>query len=118
MVSGDRLIAAALGAASTSGGEMTQFTAAQEEWIASCPPCVQEKVRAYPPTQLYRNKVTNQLVRIESYEESADGTRCETCRVTAWQEWAPELTAVGVFGMHFTDLTPIETTHTVGEQQP
>lgn len=83
------------------------FTPEQEAWIASRPPSVQEKVRAYPPTRLYRNKMTGQLMQIEAYEESEDGTSCETCRVTAWQEWAPELTMVGVFGVHFTDLETV-----------
>ena len=82
------------------------FTPEQEEWIATRPPAVQEKVRQFHPEALYRLKTTGQLATIEAYESAEDDT-CETCRVTAWQEWAPESTARSVFGIRFTDLSPV-----------
>ncbi len=86
---------------------MPEFSREQEEWITTRPEAVQAKIRAYHPEALYRVKPTGQLAQIEAYESKKDGP-CETCRVTAWHELLPEITAVSVFGVPFTDLEVVE----------
>lgn len=77
-----------------------------EEWLADRPESVKAAARAFPPWLTYRIGPTGQLASIESYSENEDGS-CATCCVFAWYEvFGPEL-GVGVFGMPFTDLSPI-----------
>lgn len=88
---------------------MSDTTEMLEAWISERPPAVQEKIRAYPPTQFYRVIPTGQHCRIDSYSEGEDGS-CETCRITAWYPDGPliaDITRIGVFGMPFSDLEPL-----------
>lgn len=82
---------------------MSEWTDEGMAWLATLKPAIREKAEAYPPPRLYRLKSTGQLCHIEAYEEGEDGS-CSTCRIVAWQEWAPELTAREVFGIPFADL--------------
>lgn len=48
--------------------------AGYEAWIAARPQMIQDMIRRWPPTELYRLKTTGQRVTVSSYGE--DGTIC------------------------------------------
>lgn len=87
---------------------------ALEEWAATRPPAVREKVLAYPPKGQYFMHDTHQVVWIHSYEENLEHG-CETCTVSVFahenlQQFVNLLPDMQeghrVFGVRFDNLTP------------
>jgi hypothetical protein len=88
-----------------------------EQWVASRPPAVQEKARAYPPGK-YLMKKSGYIARLWCYDEDNNG-KCETCKVLIYFDdnpgkcrvqkiMFPNTAYYQVFRVKFKDLELLE----------
>lgn len=74
------------------------------QWLADRPEKVREIAEKYPPWHTYRLTTTDQLCRIDHYDEHDDGN--VTLTITAWRDGLPF--PRGVFGIDPAALEVVE----------
>lgn len=87
------------------------------DWYKERPPLIQQKIDAYPPDRLYRQKSTGRIVYLYSYEEGDDG-QCEMCTITITKRFNPTCVLDRrVFDVPLEDLEEMEGYRIVPEEE-